>query len=95
MLNPSPLDRAMTHPTGQTTARAAAILAGPLLDKAPAFPRQERAALGLDGPVSPAVDTRDVRVGRAHRARVAPKATDADQRGAVTRARWTPDPPGR
>jgi hypothetical protein len=95
MLNPSPLDRAMTHPTGQTTARAAAILAGPPLDKAPAFTRRERAVLGLDGPGSPAVDALDVWVRRAHRARVAPKAADADQRGRVARTQWTPDPPGR
>ncbi|MER6129555.1 NAD-dependent malic enzyme [Streptomyces sp. NPDC001795] len=58
----------MTHITGQITARGAAILADPLLNKGTAFTRQERAALGLDGLLPPAVETLDEQVARAHQA---------------------------
>ncbi|MED7821425.1 NAD-dependent malic enzyme [Streptomyces chiangmaiensis] len=58
----------MTHLTGQTTARGAALLADPLLNKGTAFTRRERAELGLEGLLPPAVETLDEQVTRAHRA---------------------------
>ncbi|MFF4211333.1 NAD-dependent malic enzyme [Streptomyces sp. NPDC001796] len=58
----------MTHLTGQTTARGTALLADPLLNKGTAFTREERAELGLDGLLPPAVETLDEQVARAHQA---------------------------
>ncbi|MGW5606143.1 NAD-dependent malic enzyme [Streptomyces sp. NPDC003753] len=58
----------MTHLTGQTTARGTALLADPLLNKGTAFTREERAQLGLDGLLPPAVESLDEQVARAHQA---------------------------
>ncbi|MGR6974620.1 NAD-dependent malic enzyme [Streptomyces cynarae] len=58
----------MTHLTGQTTARGTALLADPLLNKGTAFTREERAELGLDGLLPPAVESLDEQVARAHQA---------------------------
>ncbi|POX45247.1 NAD-dependent malic enzyme [Streptomyces sp. Ru72] len=58
----------MTHLTGQTTSRGTALLADPLLNKGTAFTREERAELGLDGLLPPAVETLDEQVARAHQA---------------------------
>ncbi|MGW5666008.1 NAD-dependent malic enzyme, partial [Streptomyces sp. NPDC003758] len=58
----------MTHLTGQTTSRGTALLADPLLNKGTAFTREERAELGLDGLLPPAVESLDEQVARAHRA---------------------------
>jgi malate dehydrogenase (oxaloacetate-decarboxylating) len=58
----------MTHLTGDATARGAAILADPLLNKGTAFTRQEREELGLDGLLPPAVETLDEQVARAYQA---------------------------
>jgi malate dehydrogenase (oxaloacetate-decarboxylating) len=68
MLDTFRLDSTMTHLTGQTTARGAAILADPLLNKGTAFNRREREELGLDGLLPPAVETLDEQADRAHRA---------------------------
>ena len=68
MFDPFRLDRTMTHLTAQTTAHGTALLADPLLNKGTAFTREERAELGLDGLLPPAVESLDEQVARAHQA---------------------------
>ncbi|OHV34396.1 MULTISPECIES: NAD-dependent malic enzyme [Pseudofrankia] len=52
--------------TLRTTARGAEVLDAPLLNKGTAFTRQERAALGLEGLLPPAVQTLDEQVARVY-----------------------------
>ncbi|MDG9712952.1 NAD-dependent malic enzyme [Streptomyces sp. DH10] len=55
------------HPR-TTTSPALTTLADPLVNKGTAFSRQERAELGLDGLLPPAVETLDEQVARAYEA---------------------------
>lgn len=55
------------HPR-TTTSPAVTTLADPLVNKGTAFSRQERAELGLDGLLPPAVETLDEQVARAYEA---------------------------
>src|SRR5205807_9535932 len=50
----------------RTKARGLAVLNSPLLNKGPAFPAQERKALGLQGLLPPDISTLDEQVKRAY-----------------------------
>ncbi|MGW7204377.1 NAD-dependent malic enzyme [Streptomyces sp. NPDC054837] len=54
--------------TSPASARGAALLADPLLNKGTAFSPQERAELGLDGLLPPATETLEEQAGRAYEA---------------------------
>ncbi|MFF7549648.1 NAD-dependent malic enzyme [Streptomyces canus] len=58
----------MTEHRQRTTHRGATLLADPLLNKGTAFSPRERAALGLDGLLPPAVETLEEQVTRAYEA---------------------------
>jgi malate dehydrogenase (oxaloacetate-decarboxylating) len=58
----------MTHRLEHPQPHGAAILADPLLNKGTAFSRPERAELGLDGLLPPAVETLDEQAARAYMA---------------------------
>ncbi|GHD06394.1 NAD-dependent malic enzyme [Streptomyces violarus] len=58
----------MNHHPRTTTSPAVTTLADPLVNKGTAFSRQERAKLGLDGLLPPAVETLDEQVARAYEA---------------------------
>ncbi|MET7451922.1 NAD-dependent malic enzyme [Streptomyces sp. NPDC005574] len=58
----------MSHRPEPTTSHGATILADPLLNKGTAFSRRERAELGLDGLLPPAVESLDEQVARAYEA---------------------------
>ncbi|MCX4702692.1 NAD-dependent malic enzyme [Streptomyces sp. NBC_01373] len=58
----------MTEKFPHTTHRGATLLADPLLNKGTAFSPRERAALGLDGLLPPAVETLEEQVTRAYEA---------------------------
>jgi malate dehydrogenase (oxaloacetate-decarboxylating) len=57
--------------TVRVDLRGSALLRSPLLNKGTAFTREERAALGLDGLLPPAVSTLDEQIAHAYRAFVA------------------------
>ncbi len=58
----------MNHHPRTTTSPAVTTLADPLVNKGTAFSREERARLGLDGLLPPAVETLDEQVARAYEA---------------------------
>ncbi len=58
----------MTHRPRATTSPGVTILADPLINKGTAFSRPERAELGLDGLLPPAVETLEEQVARAYEA---------------------------
>jgi len=62
------LDYVMHHSPEHSTARGAALLADPLLNKGTAFSRRERELLGLDGLLPPAVETLEEQAARAYEA---------------------------
>ncbi|WP_184595492.1 NAD-dependent malic enzyme [Streptomyces violarus] len=62
------MDQPMNHHPRTTTSPAVTTLADPLVNKGTAFSRQERAKLGLDGLLPPAVETLDEQVARAYEA---------------------------
>ncbi|MFI6369676.1 NAD-dependent malic enzyme [Streptomyces sp. NPDC050546] len=62
------MDQPMNHHPRTTTSPAVTTLADPLVNKGTAFSRRERAELGLDGLLPPAVETLDEQVARAYEA---------------------------
>ncbi|QWB27628.1 MULTISPECIES: NAD-dependent malic enzyme [Streptomyces] len=62
------MDQPMNHHPRTTTSPAVTTLADPLVNKGTAFSREERARLGLDGLLPPAVETLDEQVARAYEA---------------------------
>jgi malate dehydrogenase (oxaloacetate-decarboxylating) len=60
------MDQPMHQHIRTTTSPAGTTLADPLVNKGTAFSRQERAELGLDGLLPPAVETLDEQVARAY-----------------------------
>ncbi|MFF7309020.1 oxaloacetate-decarboxylating malate dehydrogenase [Streptomyces sp. NPDC008137] len=62
------MDQPMNHRPRTTTSPAVTTLADPLVNKGTAFSRRERAELGLDGLLPPAVETLDEQVARAYEA---------------------------
>jgi malate dehydrogenase (oxaloacetate-decarboxylating) len=62
------MDQPMNEHLRTTTSPAVTTLADPLVNKGTAFSRQERAELGLDGLLPPAVETLDEQVARAYEA---------------------------
>ncbi|MEU4489797.1 NAD-dependent malic enzyme [Streptomyces purpurascens] len=62
------MDQPMNHHPRTTTSPAVTTLADPLVNKGTAFSRHERAELGLDGLLPPAVETLDEQVARAYEA---------------------------
>ncbi|MGI5423605.1 NAD-dependent malic enzyme [Streptomyces sp. CA-179760] len=62
------MDQPMHHHPRTTTGPAVTTLADPLVNKGTAFSREERARLGLDGLLPPAVETLDEQVARAYEA---------------------------
>ncbi|MET9683430.1 NAD-dependent malic enzyme [Streptomyces coeruleorubidus] len=62
------MDQPMNQHPRTTTSPAVTTLADPLVNKGTAFSRQERAELGLDGLLPPAVETLDEQVARAYEA---------------------------
>ncbi|MFI7016670.1 NAD-dependent malic enzyme [Streptomyces sp. NPDC050164] len=62
------MDQPMNQHPRTTTSPAITTLADPLVNKGTAFSRQERAELGLDGLLPPAVETLDEQVARAYEA---------------------------
>lgn len=62
------MDQPMNQHPRTTTSPAVTTLADPLVNKGTAFSRQERAELGLDGLLPPAVESLDEQVARAYEA---------------------------
>ncbi|GAP49889.1 malate oxidoreductase [Streptomyces azureus] len=62
------MDQPMNEHLRTTTSPAVTTLADPLVNKGTAFSKQERAELGLDGLLPPAVETLDEQVARAYEA---------------------------
>ncbi|MFJ8467239.1 NAD-dependent malic enzyme [Streptomyces swartbergensis] len=62
------MEQPMNEHFRTTTSPAVTTLADPLVNKGTAFSRQERAELGLDGLLPPAVETLDEQVARAYEA---------------------------
>ncbi|MEU0195685.1 NAD-dependent malic enzyme [Streptomyces afghaniensis] len=62
------MDQTKTQHPRTTTRPGVTTLADPLVNKGTAFSRQERAELGLDGLLPPAVETLDEQVARAYEA---------------------------
>ncbi|MYS93680.1 MULTISPECIES: NAD-dependent malic enzyme [Streptomyces] len=62
------MDQPKTQHPRTTTSPGVTTLADPLVNKGTAFSRQERAELGLDGLLPPAVETLDEQVARAYEA---------------------------
>ncbi|MDQ1014085.1 NAD-dependent malic enzyme [Streptomyces afghaniensis] len=62
------MDQPKTPHPRTTTSPALTTLADPLVNKGTAFSRQERAELGIDGLLPPAVETLDEQVARAYEA---------------------------